>query len=159
VELDKWYGGGDVAANLTQAQALLGSGQSFHDIVADLAGRGRWNAGLFPHPEGGAVQGPEFESVAGPAYQSAITLALAHTPPVPIKTFWMTGVADQFEAHITDDEEHVFVTLVVPEVPGGSRAPGSPVAWAVTIADDDQVVVTQTSGPGYDDEEESSAGE
>jgi hypothetical protein len=33
------------------------------------------------------------------------------------------------------------------------------VAWAVTIADDDQVVVTQTSGPGYEDEEESSAGE
>ena len=150
-ELDAWYSVGDVEANLNDAQELLGSDRSFEQIVADLGAAGRWNAELFPHPyDDYALQGGEFESVARPGYLKAISLAQSHRPPVPIKTFWMTGVGnDRFEMHITDEREHVSVTLLVPRVPGGADDPGSPEAWVVTIGDDDQVAVTQTSGPGY----------
>jgi hypothetical protein len=160
LELDAWYSSGeDVGANLADARELLESNDSFAVIVADLgarpgeylgAGR-RWNAELFPHPDNDyALQGREFESVARAGYLKAISLAQSHRPPVPIKTFWMTGVGnDRFEMHITDEGEHVSVTLLVPEVPGGSDLPGSPEAWVVTIGDDDQVDLTQTSGPGY----------
>jgi hypothetical protein len=151
LELDAWYSVGDVETNLTDAQELLGSDRSFEQIVADLGAAGRWNAELFPHPyDDYALQGGEFESVARPGYLKAIALAQGHRPPVPIKTFWMTGVGNErFEMHITDEREHVSVTLLVPEVPGGSDEEGSPEAWVVTIGDDDEVAVTQTSGPGY----------
>jgi hypothetical protein len=153
LELDAWYSVGDVEANLGYAQDLLESGRSFEDIVAELGGAGRWNAELFPHPyQDYALQGREFETVARQGYLKAIALARGHSSPVPIKTFWMTGVGnDRFEMHITDEQEHVSVTLLVPEVDGGTDSPGSPESWVVTIgADDaDQVDVTQTSGPGY----------
>jgi hypothetical protein len=159
LELDRWYSADNVADNLALAGELLQSSQSFHNIVASLSANGRWNASSFPHPEGGYVQGRDFERVARDAYLKAIDLALGHSPPVPIKIFWMTRVANRFASVITDDSDHVSVTLLVPEVPGGSRDPASPQAWAVIIDDDDQVVVTQTSGSGYEDEEESSAEE
>jgi hypothetical protein len=151
-ELDAWYSVGEVEANLREAQDLLESNRPFQDIVADLGGAGRWNAELFPHPyEDYALQGEEFESVARQGYLKAIALAQGHGPPVPIKTFWMTGVGNErFEMHVTDEREHVSVTLLVPgDVPGGSDEPGSPEAWVVTIGDGDQVDVTQTSGPGF----------
>ena len=150
-ELDAWYSVGDVEANLRDAHDLLQSDRSFEDIVADLGAAGRWNAELFPHPDNDyALQGREFESVARQGYLKAIELALGHAPAVPIKTFWMTGVDnDRFEMHVTDEREHVSVTLLVPSVPGGSDEPRSPKAWVVTIDDDGQVYVTQTSGPGY----------
>jgi hypothetical protein len=151
-ELDAWYSVGDVDANLRDAHDLLQSDRSFEDIVADLGAAGRWNSELFPHPDNDyALQGREFESVARQGYLKAIELALGHAPAVPIKTFWMTGVGNErFEMHVTDEREHVSVTLLVPgDVPGGSDEPGSPEAWVVTIGDGDQVDVTQTSGPGF----------
>jgi hypothetical protein len=150
LELDAWYSVGDVEANLGYAQDLLESGRSFEDIVAELGGAGRWNAELFPHPDDGYVQGREFESVARQGYLKAIELARGHDPRVPIKTFWMTGVGnDRFEMHVTDEREHISVTLLVPVVDGGTDLPGSPESWVVTIGDDGQVDLTQTSGPGY----------
>jgi hypothetical protein len=160
LELDAWYSSGeDVGANLTDARELLESDDSFAVIVEGLSARPgeylgaerRWNAELFPHPDNDyALQGREFESVARAGYLKAIALALGHDSPVPIKTFWMTGVGnDRFEMHITDEREHVSVTLLVPDVEGGADDRGSPEAWVVTIGDDDQVDVTQTSGPGY----------
>ena len=150
--LDAWYSVGEVEANLRDAQDLLESNRPFHDIVADLGDAGRWNAELFPHPyDDYALQGEEFESVARAGYLKAIALAQGHGPPVPIKTFWMTDVGNErFEMHVTDEREHVSVTLLVPgDVPGGSDEPDSPEAWVVTIGDGDQVDVTQTSGPGF----------
>ncbi len=74
-------------------------------------------AELFPHPyDDYALQGEEFESVARAGYLKAIALAQGHAPPVPIKTFWMTDVGNErFEMHVTDEREHVSVTLLVPE--------------------------------------------
>ena len=114
--LDAWYSVGEVEANLRDAQDLLESNRPFHDIVADLGDAGRWNAELFPHPyDDYALQGEEFESVARAGYLKAIALAQGHGPPVPIKTFWMTDVGNErFEMHVTDEREHVSVTLLVP---------------------------------------------
>ena len=151
LELDARFSrGDDVGANLIESRDLLESGRSFERIVAELGADGRWNAELFPHPYNDhALQGNEFERVTRQGYLKAIALALGHAPPVPIKTFWMTGVGNAtFEMHITDERDHVSVTLLVPKVPGGTHEPGSPESWVVTIDVDGQVEVTQTSGPG-----------
>ena len=134
----------------SQSRDLLESGRSFERIVAELGADGRWNAELFPHPYNDhALQGNEFERVTRQGYLKAIALALGHSPPVPIKTFWMTGVGNAtFEMHITDERDHVSVTLLVPKVPGGTHEPGSPESWVVTIDVDGQVEVTSDERPG-----------
>jgi hypothetical protein len=153
--LDAWYSDSDTS--LGDAQTLLESRQSFHEIVEHLD---RWDAQLFPHPENGYVQGPDFERVARRGYLKAIELAQRHSPQVPIKTFWMTGVGNsRFEMQITDEQDRVSVTVVVPEVDEGSDKPGSPEAWLVTINEDDKVVITKTSGEGYREEESTIADE
>jgi hypothetical protein len=155
--LDAWYGDGDVEAHLNEAWNLLQSGQSFHQIVDNL---GRWDAQRFPHPSSGHVQGAQFERVAGQGYLRAIALALRHSPAVPIKTYWMTGTGSStFQMLIADEQDRVSVTVVVPDVEEGSEEPGSPEAWLVTVGDDDQVLVTQTSGEGYKEQAGTSAGE
>jgi hypothetical protein len=145
--LDAWYRDDDVGANLTQARDLLGSGEPFADIVAQLINVRRWEKGFpYPDPVGGALRGPEFESVARQGYLEAIALALSHAPPVPIETFWMTGAGNtRFEMQIADGPKHVAVTLLVPDVEGGTEAPGSPEGWAVTT-DGNKVKVRRTSG-------------
>jgi hypothetical protein len=145
--LDAWYRDGDVGANLRQARDLLQSGQSFADIVAQLVDVRRWNTEFeYPDPVGGALQGPEFESVARQGYLEAIALALGHAPSVPIETFWMTGAGNaRFEMHIADEAEHVAVTVLVPDVEGGSELPGSPESWVVST-DGNKVKVRRTSG-------------
>jgi hypothetical protein len=106
----------------------------------------------FDYPmDDGALQGPEFEKVIRQGYLEAIALAQAHSPNVPIRTFWMTGVGNErFEMHICDAADHVAVTLLVPEVEGGSKHPRSPESWKVTAADD-EVETRQMSGPPADE--------
>jgi len=147
LELDAWYRRGDVETNLRDALLLLREDESFETIVSQLNRAGRWNPD-FGYPISDALQGPEFESVMRQGYLEAIGLALLHRPPVPIKTFWMTGVEnDRFEMHVCDEAEHVSVTLLVPEVEGGSRRPESPESWRITIDGEGAIEVTQTSGP------------
>ena len=145
--VDDWYSSGDVAANLAEAREYLLSDQSFADIVTELgeAGHGREE---FIHPRGSSrLQGPEFESVTRQGYLEAIGLAFLHDPPVPIKTYWMTGAGnDEFEMHITDEADHVSLTLFAPDVEGGTEAPGTPESWVVRIDRGGRVETRQTSG-------------
>jgi hypothetical protein len=144
--VDDWYSTDDVRANLEEASNYLQSGQSFADIVGALAAAGRGRR-EFVHPlEGSRLQGPEFESVTRQGYLEAIALALGHSPPVAITTFWMTGAGnDRFEMHISDETEQVSVTLLVPEVEGGTEE--GPESWVVSIDADGRVETKQTSGP------------
>jgi hypothetical protein len=146
--VDEWYSTGDVPANLAEAREYLRSDRSFADIVRELGSDGH-GKDEFIHPLGRSrLQGPKFESVTRQGYLEAIGLALLHDPPVPIKTFWMTGAGnDEFEMHITDEAEHVSVTLFAPDVEGGTDDPGSPESWLVSIDDDGGVETRQTSGP------------
>ena len=147
IELDAWYSSGDVGANLAYAQSLLEEDESFATIVDQLTAVDRWNP-EYGYPLHDALQGPEFESVMRRGYLEAIALALRHSPPVPITTFWMTGVGnDRFEMHVSDGADDVSVTLLVPDGEGGSHRPGDPEAWRVNIDADGNVEVTQTSGP------------
>jgi hypothetical protein len=157
--LDAWYRNGDVERNLETAREWLSS-LSFSEAASKLnlqfAGKDMRlePAGAdspeyaFDYPlDHGRLQGDEFESVARQGYLEAIGLAFAHTPPVPVKTYWMTGAGnDQFEMHISDDTDHVSVTLCVPEVEGGSEHPQSPESWVVAMDKRGQVRTTQTSG-------------
>jgi hypothetical protein len=146
--VDAWYSTGNVRANLEESRDYLQSDRSFEVIVEALnaADHGRPE---FVHPyDGSSLQGPLFENVTRQGYLEADALALAHSPPVPVETFWMTGAGnDAFEMHISDGAERVSVTLLVPVVPGGSEEPGSPEGWVVSIDGDGQTVTRQTSGP------------
>jgi hypothetical protein len=146
--VDAWYSTGGVRANLEESRRYLESGRPFAAIVQDLnaAGRGRSE---FVHPyRDSYLQGPQFESVTRQGYLEADALALAHSPPVPVETFWMTGAGnDAFEMHISDGAERVSVTLLVPVVDEGSDEPGSPEGWVVSIDGDGQTETKQTSGP------------
>jgi hypothetical protein len=145
--IDDWYSSGDVRANLEEARGYLLSDQSFREIVAALrtARRGRDE---FVHPLGDSrLQGDDFERVTRQGYLEAIGLALLHNPPVPITTYWMTGAGnDTFEMHITDEAQHVAVTLFVPDVEGGTDRPGSPESWVVRDVEG-RAVTERTSGP------------
>jgi hypothetical protein len=147
VAVDDWYSTGSVEENLENGRDYLESGQSFAEIVDDLnnAGLGRTE---FIHPyDGSSLQGPEFESVTRQGYLKAIELAFGHPDPVPIETFWMTGAGnDTFEMHITDGADRVSLTLLVPDVEGGSYERGSPEAWVVRIDGAGQTETVQTSG-------------
>jgi hypothetical protein len=144
--VDEWYSSGSVPTNLAEARRYLLSGQSFAEIVRELGDTGRGRP-EFVHPVGNSrLQGPEFERVTRQGYLEAIGLALLHDPPVPIKTYWMTGAGnDEFEMHITDETEHVSVTLFAPEVEGGTEE--GPEAWVVRIDDRGEVDTERTSGP------------
>jgi hypothetical protein len=149
--IDNFYGGpgvGNVRRQLERARDLLSSPDDFITIVEGLADSGEWNASDFPYPlPGGQLAGDEFERVARRGYLEAIGLALAHDEPVPVETFWMTGAGnDHFEMHVTDDREHVSVTLLVPEVDGGSQEEGMPQAWVVRVGSDGELRTHQTSG-------------
>jgi hypothetical protein len=146
--VDEWYSTGDVQANLAEAGEYLRSDRSFEDIVGDLAAADHGKE-EFIHPLGRSrLQGPEFENVTRQGYLEAIALALLHDPPVPIKTFWMTGAGnDEFEMHITDEADHVSLTLFAPDVEGGTDDPGSPESWVVSMDADGGVETRQTSGP------------
>ncbi len=147
VALDAWYAAGDVRANLEYARDRLVNDPSFSDIVERLEADGR-DSDAFEYPLSGALRGTDFESVARQGYLEAIGLALDHSPPVPIATFWMTGAGnDEFEMHITDERQRVSVTLLVPEVEGGSTAPGSPESWVVSLGGARRGEARQTSGP------------
>ena len=148
LELDRWFSAGEVETNLTEARALLQQDASFAAIVEQLNAVDRWSSDYEYPRRRHALQGPEFESVTRQGFLEAIALALRHDPPVPIRTFWMTGAGNErFEMHVTDDVQQVSVTLMVPEVEGGDREAGSPEGWVVTITGDGQVEVNQTSGP------------
>jgi hypothetical protein len=145
--LDAWYRH-DVGTNLESARDWLSSDLSFEEMT------GRLNAGKaeadfdfdYPMPQG-SLRGDDFERVTRQGYLEAIALALGHSPPVPIKTYWMTGVGNEaFEMHVSDGAQHVSVTLLVPDVDGGSEHPRSPESWVVTI-DGGEVRTAQTSGP------------
>lgn len=144
--LDAWYSTGEIDETLHDAWALLRSDDSFEELVAQLDGEGRGNSEfVYPHSD---VQGPEFERVARQGFLEAIALALEHAPPVPVRTFWMTGAGnDTYEMHVTDEAERVSVTVMVPDLEGGAHSPGNPEAWVVRIGGDGQVEVHQTSGP------------
>ena len=146
--VDAWYSTGDVRENLEESRDYLRSDQSFEAIVEALNATDRGKP-EFVHPYGDSyLQGPEFESVTRQGYLEADALALAHSPAVPVETFWMTGAAnDAFEMHISDGAERVSVTLLVPVVDGGYDEPGGPEGWVVRIDGDSQIETRQTSGP------------
>ena len=147
--VDQWYSSGPgVQQQLERARELLQKpNQSLTALVGDLNTSGHGHT-EFRYPLGGALKGDEFERVIRQGYLEAIGLALAHTPPVPIRTFWMTGAGNpRFEMHISDEHRHVSVTLFVPEVEGGADYEGSPEAWVVSVGSDGQVETKQTSGP------------
>jgi hypothetical protein len=155
VALDAWYRG-DVETNLENARNWL-SDLSFEAAAGELNATGPRDLEFefaFDYPlDQSALQGPEFESVTRQGYLEAIGLAFGHNPPVPIKTYWMTGAGnDGFEMHISDDREQVSVTLFVPEVEGGSAHPDSPESWVVRIDRDGEVQTKQTSGPPAQDQ-------
>jgi hypothetical protein len=145
--IDAWYREGEVQQNLTQARELLGDEDSFEEIVRKLEDADHSKA-AFDYPMDQSIaQGPRFERITRQGYLEAIALALEHTPPVPIRTYWMTGAGnDDFEMHISDEAEHVSVTLCVPKVDGGSHRRSSPEAWVVRFDAGDDVEVVQTSG-------------
>jgi hypothetical protein len=166
VALDAWYADDEnIEANLRQAADWLQSGRPFDELAGEVnvrfAGRdGRFNAVpeeqefsfFYPIPDG-ALQGPSFEKVTRQGYLEAIGLALSHNPPVPIRTYWMTGVDnEEFEMHITDGMHHVSVTLLVPEVDGGTEDDDSPECWVVTL-DGGEAVPRQVSGRGFRNQE------
>ena len=146
--LDAWYSG-SVEANLENARDWL-SNLSFEEMTGQLNdAHGDDAEFVFDYPlDQGALKGPEFEKVTRQGYLEAIGLAFGHTPPVPIKTYWMTGAGNvKFEMHVSDDREQVSVTLCVPDVEGGSEHPSSPESWVVSIGDDGDAHAKQTSGP------------
>jgi len=159
IALDTWYGE-DVEANLRRAQEWLSDPDlSFADMAGKLnlefAGKDiRLADADDEHPEyafdypiaDGALQGDDFERIIREGYLEAIGLALEHSPPVPIQTYWMTGVGNErFEMHVADSAQHVAVTLLVPKVRGGSQHSHSPESWRIALDDDGAAV--QTSGP------------
>lgn len=146
VAVDAWYSTGDVQANLEEARAYLQSDRSFSAIVQDLNAEGR-SRSEFVHPrDRSSLRGSNFESVTRQGYLEAIALALLHDPPVPIKTYWMTGAGnDQFEMHVTDEADQVSVTLFVPEVEGGTER--GPESWVVRFDHRGDVQTERTSGP------------
>lgn len=146
--LDAWYSD-DVEANLENARDWL-SNLSFDEMTGNLnAAHADAAEFVFDYPlDQGALKGPEFENVTRQGYLEAIGLALGHSPPVPIKTYWMTGAGNvKFEMHVSDDREQVSVTLCVPKVKGGSEHRASPESWVVSIDDDGDAHAKQTSGP------------
>lgn len=150
--LDAWYSG-DVETNLANARRWLEE-LSFDEMVERLNASAPQSPEFryeyrFDYPlDHSRLQGPQFEKVIRTGYLEAIALAFEHSPPVPIRTYWMTGAGnDEFEMHISDDVQQVSVTLFVPDVEGGSEHPQSPEAWVVTIADDGEAVARQMSGP------------
>ena len=147
--LDAWYND-EVEANLENAHDWLSRNLSFEEMTGQLNAAHADDAEfVFDYPlDQGALKGPEFEKVTRQGYLEAIELAFGHTPPVPIKTYWMTGAGNvKFEMHISDDREQVSVTLCVPHVEGGSEHPASPESWVVSIGDDGNARAKQTSGP------------
>jgi hypothetical protein len=164
VALDAWYEG-DVEANLHRAREWLSDHElSFADMAGRLnlvfAGKDICLADAdddhpeyafdYPIPDG-ALQGDAFENVMRSGYLEAIGLALGHSPPVPIRTYWMTGVGNKrFEMHISDSAQHVAVTLFVPKVEGGSRHTHSPEGWKVVADRHGVATAVQTSGPPTD---------
>jgi len=146
--IDDWYSTGDVEGNLREAERLLSGGQRYDAVIRDLGDR--WNSADFPYPlAGGALAGDDFEDVTRSGYLKAIELALDHTPPVPIETFWMTGAGNRrFEMHVSDQVGSVVVTVLAPDVEGGDRREGMPEAWVVRFDGGGNVERKQTSGPG-----------
>jgi hypothetical protein len=148
--VDSWYSSDGVQANLQYARSLREQQTlSFEALVRQLGADDRTDPEFVYPYRRGRLQGPDFESVTREGYLNAIGLALAHRPdPVPIKTFWMTGAGnEEFEMHICDGREQVSVTLLVPEVEGGSYEEGSPESWVVRNGADGEPGVEQTSGP------------
>jgi hypothetical protein len=152
--LDAWYSKPPVRDNLELARRVLESPDDFTKITSDLHRDGKADP-AFEYPrddcEGGrALRGREFEAVMRKGYLKAIELAFGHGEEgVPIRTYWMTGAGNKkFEMHITNEVDHVSVTLLVPKVQGGSTVEGSPESWVVTVGRDGEPEPIQTSGPG-----------
>lgn len=118
--LDAWYSTGNITANLTEAQNLLGSSppRAFKDIIRDLNARNHGNREFDAYPKNSSVlKGQGFERKASAGYLHAIALALGHEPPVPIRTTWETGAGNtDFEFDSTDGGDHIEVTVRIPGV-------------------------------------------
>jgi hypothetical protein len=172
LELDRWFSRGDVGTNLIEARRVLLRDESFGETIAQLNApnpenpenpnpENPWStADEYSYPRHDPLHGPEFEAVARRGFLEAIALARRHSPPVPIRTFWMNGVGNEtFEMHVADEEDQVAVTVLIPNDEGGSDAHG-PESWVVSIDGEGttpdhgsaepravHVDVTQTSGP------------
>jgi hypothetical protein len=106
---------------------------------------------------GGKRAGDDFEAVMTQGYLEAIKAA--EKKGVPIETFFVTGAlaADQFEVHLCETEERVFVFLFLPAQAnhaGGSkhaRAKSSVIRTATGHPDEEAVegpVVKVVTSPG-----------
>ena len=73
------------------------------------------------------------------ANREAIALAGAHSPEVPIETFWVRGAGDDFEVHIHDGVDRVTLFWMVPVERdyGSTRAETS--SWVVRVGGLDDV--------------------
>jgi hypothetical protein len=120
--LDDWYSTGNVTANLTEVQTLLGSNQSFNAIIQRLS----HTRPQFVYPSGPDVmKRPEFESVTRNCYLQAINDALRHNPPVPIETTWQAGTGATSVQCDHDDRGRcieVTITLPQPDIPAADEA-------------------------------------
>lgn len=146
--IDAFYSEGEVEANLQLAQRLLSSNSDLGQVISGLPSAKRSNQFVFPrtYPGGDSpLQGDQFVNITRRGYLGAISLALQHKPPVPIKTFWKTWGGDHFEMLVADGAQQVSVTLRIPRRRFGGWELGDPSArgsWVVT-----EEAVTQTSGP------------
>lgn len=70
--------------------------------------RDRWLADDSP------LGGHEVGRVIRAAYREAVAMARRDGGPVPIETFWATGVSPEFEIHVCEGRGHVLVLWYLP---------------------------------------------
>ncbi len=92
---------------VTQRHVEAGEGPA---LAADdvSAFRDQWLADDSP------LAGHEVGRVIRAAYREAIAMARRDDGPVPIETFWATGVSPEFEIHVCEGRGHVLVLWYLP---------------------------------------------
>jgi hypothetical protein len=83
--------------------------------------------------------GRDVDRVLRAGYREAIELAVQRD--LPIETFWVVGVGDEFEVHISEGKQSVVVHMFVPQRDPrdyGSRRATSR-SWVVRVGDLDSV--------------------
>ncbi len=110
------------------------------------------------HWLGGPLAGKDVDRVMRHAYRQAIRFASDADQPLPIETFWVTGIGDDFEMQICEGPRKVTVFVFIPGTDGSSentdartfvvRSGSVHDPGAETLDDrDPPVVQLQASGP------------
>jgi hypothetical protein len=117
-----------------------------------------YSVDILDHWLGGPLAGKDVDRVMRHAYRQAIRLASAADQPLPIETFWVTGMGDDFEMQICEGPRKVTVFVFIPGTDGSSentdartfivRSGSVHDPGAETLDDrDPPVVQLQASGP------------